>query len=172
MWTCLYIVKNWLPLSLWGAERMWSVLWFWTVCLFLSVLKCDYGMALFLSLSILVTEWSLFEVGVQFVFVQQANVMAKPWEPGCLQLTAGHMLLFLTIQSPFSVLVHGSSRPSLIITGLQYMGCIRCNSDYTVWIARISIVMLITLSHLKSPLLEVKSIQVWPSSHNWARLYM
>lgn len=101
------------------------------MCSFLSVFKCDYGVALFLSLSILVTEWSLFEVGAQFVFAQQANVMAKPREPGCLQLTAGHTPLFLTIQSPFPVLVHGSSRPSLIITGLQHMGCVRCNSDYT-----------------------------------------
>lgn len=35
---------------------------------------------------------ALFEVGAQFVFVQQANVMAELWAPGCLQLTAVQLL--------------------------------------------------------------------------------
>lgn len=105
---------------------------------------------------------ALFKVAVQFVFVQQGNVMAELWEPGCLQLTAVQVLFCPSPSSPHSLfwfmvyqaLFNYSWSPTYGVCGGPIL-------TTHIWIARISIVILM-LDHLKSPLWRSKAFKYYP----------
>lgn len=71
---------------------------------FLSMFRCDHRVALFLSLSITVTEWPCWMVlFYEVVYVQQENTRASLTSPPCSWLAAAVFLFFTDLFTFFNV---------------------------------------------------------------------